>query len=301
MKFSKFTNIKDEEKFFTTKYMTYKYNFTPVYIDSGIDIPDCYFEFENKFYAVEVTRYFQQNSEKEHQEYVNLVEKYFENNFFKEAYHRLGRRKAENVTISFYNVDELKNLIINNSNYIKNIFIGNNYYLNEKKEKFGDIFIIGNKKEKMMVVEFINSLSNEIYDEEDVEIELFTKNKYDISIKFKYCKFPYYGKNNDKKVIPVFCWFVNDDELYNNIINIILHKNKKLINEYIPKFTEHNIKYDNYNLVVYNEGIPADLDEEKLFSQIKKIDNLKYQEIAIFLWKKVMVISNNNYQVFHTK
>ena len=81
----------------------------------------------------------------------------------------------------------------------------------------------------------------------------------------KYCKFPYYGKNNDKKVIPVFCWFVNDDELYDNIINIIVHKNKKLMNEYIPKFTEHNIKYDNYNLVVYNEGIPADLDEEKLF------------------------------------
>ncbi len=301
MKFSKFTNIKDEEKFFTTKYMIYKYKFAPVYIDSGIDIPDCYFEFENKFFAVEVTRYFQQNSEKEHQEYVNLVEKYLENNFFKEAYHRLGRRKAENVTISFYNLDELKDLIINNSNYIKNIFIGDNYYLNEKKEKLGDVYLIGNEKEKMTIVEFIDSLSNEICNEENIELEIFTRNRYDISISFKFCKIPYYGKNNDKKVIPVFCWFVNDNELYDNIIKIILHKNKKLINEYIPKFAEHNIKYDNYNLVVYNEGIPADLDEEKLFAQVKKIDNLKYQEIAIFLWKKVMVISNNNYQVFHTK
>lgn len=301
MKFSKFANIKDEEKFFTTRYMKYKYNFIPEYKDSGMDIPDCYFEFENKLYSVEVTRYFQQNSEKQHQEYVNLVEKYFEKNFFKEAYQRLGRRKAEMVTISFYNVDELKSLIINNSNYIKNIFIGNNFYLNEKKEKLGDVFIIGNKKEKMTIVEFIDCLSKEIYNEEDVELEIFTKNKYDISIRFKFCKYAYYGINNDKRVIPVYCWFVNDDELYNNIINIIEHKNKKLINEYIPKFIEHNIGYDYYNLVVYNEGIPADLDEQILFDKIKKIDNLKYQEITIFLWKKVMVINNNNYQIFNTK
>ena len=134
MKFSRFTNIKEEEKFFTTRYMEYKYNFTPLYKDSGIDIPDCYFEFKAKHYAVEVTRYFQQKSEKEYQEYVNIVEKYLENNFFKEAYHRLGRKKAEKVTISFYNVEEMKNLIINNSNYIKNIYIGNNFYLNEKKK-----------------------------------------------------------------------------------------------------------------------------------------------------------------------
>ena len=38
-----------------------------------------------------------------------------------------------------------------------------------------------------------------------------------------------------------------------------------------------------------------------VFDKIKKIDNLKYQEITIFLWKKVMVINNNNYQIFNTK
>ena len=48
-------------------------------------------------------------------------------------------------------------------------------------------------------------------------------------------------------------------------------------------------------MVVYSEGIAAKLDEEKLFEKISQIENLKYQEIAIFLWKKIMVINNKGY------
>lgn len=68
-----------------------------------LNIPDCYFEFKNKLYAVKLIRYFQQKIEKDHQEYVNLVEKYFKNNFFKKTYHRLGRRKAEKEKYMYSN------------------------------------------------------------------------------------------------------------------------------------------------------------------------------------------------------
>lgn len=296
----KFDNLKDEEKLFTTFYMKYKYNYIPTYLDTGLNIPDCYFEYKNKKYAIEATRYFQQNSEKEHQQYVRDVEKYLKDDFFSQVYNRLGKKKSQDVTISFYNADELKLMIVDNINYIKYISIGNNFYINDKKELLGEVFCSGNNKEKMTIEEFIQYVSELIYEEETVDLNLFTKNKYEVSISFKYCKSPYYGNDNNKKAIPMFCWFENKKELYENIIDRIILKNEKLINEYIPKLRQHKIKFNYYNLVVYYEGYPASPDEEILYNEIKKINNLKYQEIAIFLWNKIMVVNKTGYQIFDT-
>ena len=56
--------LKNQEKLYTSKYMEYVYGYKPKFIDTAIDIPDCYFRYIEKYYAIEVTRYFQQNSEK---------------------------------------------------------------------------------------------------------------------------------------------------------------------------------------------------------------------------------------------
>ncbi len=298
---NRFKELKDEEKFYTSLYIKYKYNFIPTFIDTKSVIPDCYFEYNNEYYAVEVTRYFQQNSEKEHQEYVKNVEKYIKDNSFKQIYDHLGKKKPDDVTISFYNLDDLKSMIIENREYIECISIDNNFYYNNKKDLYGDVFIIGNSKEKMTIEEFIYSVSPIILEEKHIVLDIFTKNKYNVSIEFLYCKFPYYGKDNNKRAIQTFCWFENKNELYGNIINAIVNKNKKLINEYIPKLNKNKIDYNYYNLVVYNEGYPANLDASILYDLILKIDDLKYQEIAIFLWNKIMIVNNTGYQIIDTQ
>ena len=285
--------VKREEKLYTTKYFDIKYGIIPEYKESGIVIPDCYFEYCGKDYAVEVTRYFQQNSEKEFQEFFNAVEKCFDNDFFKSVYTRLGKRRPVEVGVSFYNVEEMKTLIINNIKYIKFISVNCNYYFDDGSALFFETPI-----ENINIVDFMDRVSKSIDSEKKVRLEVRTKNKYNVIINFQYCSRPYYGMNNDKKVIPLFCWFEDEDELYSNIINSIENKNNKLINEYIPKLIAERVNFDFYNLVIYGEGIGADLDEEKLFNMIKKNINLKYDEIAIFLWKKLMVINSDGFEVY---
>lgn len=134
-----------------------------------------------------------------------------------------------------------------------------------------------------------------------IHIKISTKNKYNIDITFKfYCK-KYWGKDFHKKAIPTFCWWENKEELYTNIVNSIENKNKKLINEYIPKLKEKQISYDKYSLVVYGEGISAELDEECLYKEIIKINNLQYNEIAIFLWNKLLVINETGFNIYSTQ
>lgn len=294
-------DLKDEEKLYVTKYMEFNYKFIPIFIDTKIDIPDCYFEYDNKYYAVEVTRYFQQNSEKKHIEDINNVEKLMQKgNFFQDVYQRLGKRNLDDLTISFYDKDEMTSMIVNNMQYIKNVSIGNNYYFNILVGSSNDAFCIGNDKEKMTIEEFFDLNKDNILNEMDIELDIKTKNNKEISVAFKYCKHKYYGKDNNKKVIPCFCWWENPDELYDNIINAIIKKNNKLINEYTKILNLNYIKFDYYNLVIYSEGIPAELDEEILYNKIINIPNLSYNEIAIFLWNKLMVINKNGYNIVLT-
>lgn len=294
-------DLKDEEKLYVTKYMQFNYKFVPEFIDTTIDIPDCYFEYDNKYYAVEVTRYFQQNSEKKHIEDINNIEKFMQKeNFFQEVYQRLGKKNLDALTISFYDENEMISMIMDNMQYIKNVNIGNNYYFNNLVGSSNDAFCIGNDKEKMTIEEFLDFNKDNIFNEMDVELDIKTKNNKEIYVAFKYCKQKYYGKNNNKKVIPYFCWWENSNELYDNIINAIIKKNNKLINEYTKTLNLNNIKYDYYNLVLYSEGIPAELDEEKLYNMTINISNLNYDEIVIFLWNKLMIINKNGYNIIST-
>lgn len=295
--YSKKSNLKEEEKRFTTAYMEHKYQFTPNYEDSGLDIPDCYFKYLDNYYAVEVTRYFQQNSERNYQQYVRDVEKYFKSNFFEEAYNRLGKTKSSIITIGFYNIFELISFIIDNIKYVEYIMISNKYYyFHEKDEILGQVILPESSKIVMSINEFLLFALNLIFEEKPISLCLFTKNKYKPIINFKYCKL----KDYDKRIIPVCSWYENEKELYDNIIEAIIKKNNKLINDYIPKLKNYKLNYQYYNLIVYSEGIPAELDEEKLFNEIIQIDNLQYQEIAIFLWKKIMVVTNGEYQIYST-
>lgn len=291
--------VKEEEKLVVEEYMEKIYNHPPNFIDTGIDIPDCYFEFNKKYYAVEVTRYFQQNSEQKHIIYTNVVQKYLqEKNFINEVYKRLGKvKQQEEITIAFCDFEELNNLIIDNIKLIKQVNIGNNYFFNEDGLEINNALCFETPKEKMHIKEFMHFAKDDILKEKHINIEILTKNKYSVSINFKFCAKPYWGKDTHKKVIPVFCWAEQEDELYNNIINAIEIKNKKLHDEYCTKLKNNNIPYDYYNLVVYAEGIGAKLKEEKLYEKIKQIKDLQYDEIVIFLWKKIMVINKDGFKI----
>ena len=300
----KFNNVKDSEKYFTSCYMKCKYNFIPEFIDlkTELDIPDCYFEYNKKMYAVEVTRYFHQNIEQEHQTYINNIQKYLPNDdFIKQIYIHLGKRRAYPLTIGFYDIEQLKTTIIKNIKYIDLIDIEGNIYNNENKEFFGEIYCIDSDKNKMTIAEFIDFTIKLISKEKEINLVINTKNKYDVSISFKYYNKHSADKAQDKEILPyVLCYFTEKTELYDNILKAINKKNKKLKNEYIPKLKKNGVKFDYYNLVICYEGYPSDLDTEELYNIIKSIDDLKFQEIAIFLWNKIMVINSGDYKVYKT-
>lgn len=295
----RFDNQKKEEQFFTTCYIENKYNFIPKYIKTKSDVPDCYFEYDGKYYAVEVTSYFQQRTEQQHQEFGRTIEKYLNRNFFEQIQNRLGKKKPDDVTISFYNYRELESMIINNINYIEYISVDKNVFYNGKEDSWAIVPYAEKNENNMKIEDYINYVHPLILAEKNVTIDIPTKNKYDVSIEFKYCKIPYYGKDNDKKVIESYCSFINEEELYGNIINAIVKKNNKLISEYIPILNNNKIKYDFYNLVVYNEGYPANLNEKELYDQIKTIKDLRYDEIAIFLWNKIMLVTKEEYKTIN--
>lgn len=293
-------NDKTVQELVVTEYMQKVYNYTPNFLSTGIDIPDCYFEFNKEFYAIEVTRYFQQNSEKKHSIYVNDIEKCLKcDNFIEEVSKRLGKVKPEEeLIITFCDLEELKQLIINNIKLIQQVNIGNNYFFNKERLEINNALCFETPKETMHIKDFINYSMPHIMNEEHINIDIFTKNKYSISINLKFCNKPYWGKNTHKKVVPLFLWTEKENELYDNIINAIEIKNQKLCNEYHTKLKNNNIEYDYYNLVVYAEGIGAKLNVEELYNRIMLIKDLSYDEIAIFLWKKILIINKNGFKLF---
>lgn len=292
--------LKDEEKLVVTKYMEKIYNHTLNFIETGIDVPDCYFKFGRNYYAVEVTRYFQQNSEQKHIIYVKYIEKLLKNeDFFKEVHNRLGKRQEENITVAFYKFEEMNNLIINNITLIKQVSVGNSYFFNDEGLVYNKVLILDNSCEEMHIKDFLNNVKKDILNEKCIDLEIFTKNKYNISIRFKFCKKPYFGKKGHKKVSDVFCWTEQKDELYNNIIGAIEKKNKKLIKEYYKKLDRNKIHYDYYNLVIYAEGFDAKLNEDELYRKVKEIEDLQYDEIVIFLWKKIMIINKEGFYILN--
>lgn len=290
---------KDIQERVVKKYMEKVYNHTPIFKSSGIDIPDCYFEFNKKLYAIEVTRYYQQNSEKKHSIYVNDIEKYLKSdNFIEEVSKRLGKvREQEKITIAFCDFEELNNLIIDNIKLLKQVNICNNYFFNKEGLEINNALCFETPKEKIHIRDFMNHSKPYIMKEIHITIEIFTKNKYNVFLNLVFLNKPYYGKNTHKKVISPFCWTEKEDELYNNIINAIEIKNKKLHNEYRIKLKDNNVLHDYYDLVIYPEGIGAKLNEEKLYKRIMQIKNLDFDEIVIFLWKKILIINKTGFKL----
>lgn len=286
---------KEEEKYYTSLYIEKKYGFIPKFIDLPYDPPDCYFENRNKKIAVEATRYFQFDSEKSQHRRINDVNKMLKSgNFFEEVYKHFGKVKSESdIYIPFYNHKELTDFIVNNVKYIKCIEIDNNYFLNDCGDTTAEVICPESTKTKMTINEFMNIVDKYIIEGSNIQLDIFNKNKYRFSVNIFYSKCQLYGKNNDKRAIPLFCCFWNEEEIYNNIIKCIVEKNNKFNDNY-----KYKVDYDYYYLVIYYVGYPASVNEEELYKRIQLIQDINYNEIAIFLWGKIMVINNNGYMIY---
>ena len=99
--------------------------------------------------------------------------------------------------------------------------------------------------------------------------------------------------------MPLFSYFENQNEIYNNILKAIQNKICKLFTYYIQKTKEYSIYYNYYDLVVYYEVDAPEINCDKLYTLIKnKIDDIGYHNIAIFVENSILVINKDGYKVY---
>lgn len=273
----------ESEQYYVSKYMNHAYNYNPEFIKTNkhINIPDCYYKFNNELFAVEVTRYFIEKEEKEYRHYISDLRKIFKSdNFIENIYTHLGKRPSGNAFICFNNWNELLDLIINNINYIKAIEI-----------TCEDSSIIKKYPNKDNNIEtFLESVKEEILDGEFFKIEVKTKKKYTVILN------AFYSNRASKKIIPFYRYPDSETKVYDNIKDTIVKKNNKF-KEYKEKLEKNNIKYNKYVLVLYDGGIPAEINTDFLYKKIIEDNLLIYDEIAIFLYKQIMIINKNDCKI----
>lgn len=278
------------EKKVTKIYFENVYNFSPQFIDIEFDIPDCYFEYKEKKYAVEVTRYFAQNSIKENVEYSNAINNFIDSeNLIKDCYNRLGKRKVKNNLIIFNNIDDLNMSILAGTKYIKSICIKNKLLYNRENTSNSEL---NESFELTEIIKFLNDTQSDIKNNYNVNIILKKKNKNIVHITFRYSKILSLG--NSRTILPVFSYLENIDEIHNNILESIDKKIKKFFKEYRNKMSKNSLHYDCYILIVYYEFAPAEINSEEFYSLfLEKINNIGYDEIAIFISGGILIINNN--------
>lgn len=297
-----YENIKEKEKKekeekITSIYVKKVYNFMPNFKEKKFPIPDCYFEYNNIKYAVEVTRYYSHNKLLRKIECSSIINKIIESdNLIECLYRKLGKYECEPNIIIFNDINDLKNNIFIGNDFIDYINIGNNYYYNKHNSKYGSCYINGIIYKKN-IKDFLLNIQNEIINGKTLLVTLKRKNKFSVSIKFKYSTVLSYGKK--RSLLPLFSYFENQNEIYNNILKAIQNKICKLFNYYIQKTKEYSIYYNYYDLVVYYEVDAPEINCDKLYALIKnKIDDIGYHNIAIFVENSILVINKDGYKVY---
>lgn len=277
-----------EEKVVRTYYEQI-YNFSPNFYKIENDIPDCYFEYNDSKYAIEVTRYYSQSIVKENIEYSNSVNRFIDaSGLIENCYNRLGKGRVLAIPFIFNSIKDLCGEIILGAKYINSITSRSEYlYLDGKNE--------GEKAIK--IIEFFYKTEKAIKDGYEIRILLNKKNKNAVDIRFKYSEVLTFSKS--RTLLPIHSFWENVDEVHNNIINSIEKKIEKFNKEYKFKIKKYNISYDYYNLVVFYEMIPGEIDY-KLFYKLfkKKFTEIGYNEIVIFVSGGIMIINNEGY-AFH--
>lgn len=292
-------NKEEKEKYYTKKYMKLVYDYEPKFIPSkkGMDIPDCYFEYNNEFIAVEVTGYHRQNSDIEYQETCNNMQKYVnKSNFLERIYNSMGKKESDCIYIGFKYLNELYKILLDNEKYIEELCINGNYYLENKQ------FIIKNNanKKEGTLKEFLDIINDDILNNNSILIKIKRKNKYNILLRFIYDKHQIYGNydnDNTKRIIKFYVYRQKYEETYKNILESIENKNIKL-EEYKELFKINKLEYNEYNLVVHSHMLLAEVDCKILYKMILDNNLLQYDEVAIFLENGLMVINSKGYSIY---
>ena len=296
------TKQKSIEKDFNEKYFDVVYKQKPNYINSGLDIPDCYIEAGGTKYAVELTTYFMQDDEKRTAILKrNIAKLLVKDNWICEAYKHIGKTKNQTIYIHYRKKEDMINDILKAKDYIKYITIGNNDWFNNKKEN-GNISCYINSVDRygLTLDEFLENVNFIESNEKSINIGLFNKkNRSSFSAKLVYNKYTINKKN--KCVDYSYVYWENDEEKCKSIKKSIDKKIDKYA-EYKNKLKENNVFYDKYVLIIYPEQYPIDIEDfSELYNNLKnQIEDLKYDEIAIFLFNKILVINNAKYIVYDT-
>lgn len=265
------------------------YNFSPNFNKIETDIPDCYFDYNGAKCAVEVTRYYSHLTVKENIKYSNSVNRFIDaSGLIENCYNRLGKGKIINNLFTFKSLQDLCEEVLLGAKYIKSISVrGESLYLRENSEI----------ERIIKIIDFFDKMKNEIENRNEMRILLNKKNKNSVFVRFKYSEVLSFSKN--RSLLPIFSFWENIDEVCNNIINSIEKKIEKLNKEYKNKVKKYNISYDYYNLVVFYEMIPGEINDKLFYKLFKeKISDIGYNEIAIFVSGGILIINKEGY-TFH--
>ena len=179
--------------------------------------------------------------------------------------------------------------ILAGTKYIKSICIKNKLLYNRENTSNSEL---NESFELTEIIKFLNDTQSDIKNNYNVNIILKKKNKNIVHITFRYSKILSLG--NSRTILPVFSYLENIDEIHNNILESIGKKIKKFFKEYRNKMSKNSLHYDCYILIVYYEFAPAEINSEEFYSLfLEKINNIGYDEIAIFISGGILIINNN--------
>ena len=124
---------KNIEKRYNEKYFNSVYGNNFSYLETKLDIPDCYIECNGLKFAVELTTYFMQDDEKDKAILKRSVAKLLEkDNWLYEAYKHLGKLNSRTINIHYRNKEDMVKDVLQAKDYIKHIRIGNNAWFYTK-------------------------------------------------------------------------------------------------------------------------------------------------------------------------
>ncbi len=289
---------KNIEKRYNEKYFNSVYGNNFSYLETKLDIPDCYIECNGLKFAVELTTYFMQDDEKDKAILKRSVAKLLEkDNWLYEAYKHLGKLNSQTINIHYRNKEDMIKDVLQSKDYIKHIRIGNNAWFYTKDKDRINCYLMNTNRQRLKLEEFIKYVNFIESDENHIYIELFKKKKYNFSTELTYYKYTLNKK--DKCVDYSYVYWENEITKCQSIKKSIDKKLNKY-EEYNSKLRENNITYDKYILIIYPEQYPIDIEDfDELYKKIKKqINKFKYDEIGIFLFNKILILNNTEYKVY---
>lgn len=262
------------EHIYISKYMERYHNVVPQYIEPLIDIPDGYFKVKEEYWAVEAVSYFMDEKEQNTVAVKNTLKEINkrENNIFEQVHKHFGKKEfPHGIIIRYGNKQQIIKDILKGAEYILSIFHGNKFW----SKKYNDSYPLK------------NFLSETIKNNVILNVTLDKRQKENINLRLHYSTI-----FNKREISETYIWWENKNTYIKSIIDIMQNKIDRY-DEYVNRMREANQKFDKYSLLVYPQRIPIEVEEEELKKAIEEnFAHIKYDEVAIQLFKKLILISN---------